>query len=242
MIQCIVVDDEQHAIDLLTSHISKIPLLNLQFATTSSVAAFQYLQKHKPHLLFADIQMPELNGMQLIKLTNDKTKVIITSAYAEYALEGYEHSVIDYLLKPVLFERFLQAVQKGINHFTQPASDVLTITKSIDDDFIFVKTETRNKIIRVMLQDIEYIEGLGNYVSIYTNSSRIVTLLTIRELEQRLPMPRFARIHHSYLVPVAKITMVEGNQVQIGKQKLPIGDTYKKTFLRLIEGHVVNRK
>src|SRR5688572_3028691 len=121
MIHCIIVDDEQHAIDLLTNHIGKIPLLDLQFATTNSIEAFQYVQQQKPDLIFLDIQMAELDGIQFIKLLKGKSKVILTTAYPKYALDGYEHDVIDYLLKPILFERFLKGVQKAINLLTTSA-------------------------------------------------------------------------------------------------------------------------
>jgi two-component system, LytTR family, response regulator len=239
-----VIDDEQHAIDLLKTYISKTSLLHLQLATTNPVEAFQHLQKHRPHLIFLDIQMPELDGMQFMRLAGNKSKIILTTAYSEHALEGYEHDIIDYLLKPVLFERFLKAVQKAINLLASPDSNSLAVAKDINEqeEFVFVRTETRNKIIRILLRDIEYIEGMGNYVSIYTTSSRIVTLLTIKELEEKLPPGRFVRIHNSYVVPVNKITVVEGNQLNIGKHRLPIGDIYKKAFLNTIEGHILNIK
>lgn len=243
MIRCIVIDDEKHAIDLLADHISKIPLLELQFVTTNPLEAFQYLQQKKTDLIFLDIQMPELDGMQLLKLLGGKAKVILTTAYAEHALEGYEHDIVDYLLKPIIFERFLKSVQKAINILTPASSQqIKAIVNEVDDDYIFVKTDGRNKMVRVLLKEIEYIEGLGNYVSMYTESGRIITLLTIRELEEKLPPGCFVRIHNSYLVPFNKIIMVEGNQLQIGKQKLPIGDAYKKAFMTAINNRIINGK
>ena len=133
MIQCMVIDDEQHAIDLLKTHISKIPLLHLQLATTNPIEAFQHLQKHRPHLIFLDIQMPELDGLQFMRLAGNKSKIILTTAYSEHALEGYEHDIIDYLLKPVIFERFLKAVQKATNLLASPDSNSLAVAKEINE-------------------------------------------------------------------------------------------------------------
>lgn len=244
MISCIIVDDEQHAIDLLRIHVSKVPFLDLRFVTTNPMEAFHYINREKADLVFLDIHMPELDGIQFLKLLKGRSKVILTTAYSEYALEGYVHDIADYLLKPVVFERFLKAIQK--------VSDPLTVSQNTiadnssgtlaDQDFIFVKTDGRSKIVRVLLKDIEYIEGLGNYLSIHSGSSRIVTLLTIKELEEKLPGQHFIRIHNSYIIPFSKIIEVEGNQVQVGKHKLPIGDVYKKAFMTAIEKHIMKKK
>ncbi|QHT68950.1 response regulator transcription factor [Rhodocytophaga rosea] len=244
MIRCLVVDDEPHAIELLTSYISKVPSMDLEFSTTDPIEALHYVQYHKPGLIFLDIHMPELDGMQFLKLLAGRSKVILTTAYAEYALEGYEHDIVDYLLKPILLERFLKAVQKAMHLLETPSVEQPVSGKntSSEEDFIFVKTETRNKIIQIQLADIEYIEGLGNYVSFYTSTARIVTLLTMKELEERLPTTKFIRIHHSYVVPVHKITQVEGNRLHIGTHKLPIGETYKKAFLLMLESRILKSK
>ena len=243
MISCIIVDDEQHAIDLLSNHISKIPLLDLRFVTTDSLKAFQYINQNKTDLIFLDIHMPELDGIQFLKLLKGRSKVILTTAYSEYALEGYEHDIVDYLLKPIVFERFLKAAQKAIGLLTmdQRSSTADSTEVSNENDFIFIKTEGRSKITRVLLKDIEYVEGLGNYLSIHTSSSKLITLLTIKELEEKLPA-QFIRIHNSYIVSINKITELEGNHVQIGKQQLPIGDVYKKTLMNRIEKHIMRNK
>jgi len=243
MINCVIIDDEQHAIDLLSTYMSKIPLLHLQFSTTNSIDAFQYVQANKTDLIFLDIHMPDLDGIQFLRLLKGRSKVILTTAYSEYALEGYEHDIIDYLLKPIVFERFFKAVQKATDHLTitskeRPALFHETLN---ENDFIFVKTGGRNKIVRIVLKEIDYVEAMGNYVSIHTTSLRIITLLTIKELEEKLPAQQFIRIHHSYIVPLNKVAEMQGNQLQIGKHTLPVGDAYKKTFLNSIEKYIMKK-
>ena len=207
MINCVIIDDEQHAIDLLSAYISKMPLLHLQFSTTSSIEAFQYVQGHRTDLIFLDIHMPELDGMQFLRLLKGKSKVILTTAYSEYALEGYEHDITDYLLKPIVFERFFKAVQKATDHLTITSKEkpVFAHETSNENDFIFVKTGGRNKIVRIVLKEIDYVEAMGNYVFIHTGTSKILTLLTIKELEEKLPVQQFTRIHNSYIVPLNKV-------------------------------------
>ncbi len=239
MINCVIVDDEQHAIDLLLRHIGKLPLLNVQLATTNAVTAFQYVQQHQPHLIFLDIQMPDLTGMQFLKLLKGKSKVILTTAFPEHALEGYEHDVIDYLLKPIVFERFLKGAQKAIDAITIPSSG-MALHQSKPDEFIFFKTDGR-KMVKILLKDIEYAESLGNYLAIHTVSNKIVILHTMKELVEKLPASQFIRIHNSYLIALDKITEVDGNQLQMRKQKIPIGESYRKFFLKAIGKDILNR-
>ena len=184
--------------------------------------------------------MPDLTGMQFLKLLKGKSKVILTTAYPEHALEGYEHDVIDYLLKPIVFERFLKAAQKAIEVVTVVGSSSIALDEMNFRDFIFLKTEGR-KMIRVLLKDIEYAESLGNYLAIHTHSDKIIILLTMKELAEKLPTQQFIRIHNSYLVALNKITEVNGNQLQLGKQRLPIGESYKKFFLKAIEKDILNK-
>jgi two-component system, LytTR family, response regulator len=243
MINCLIADDEQHAIDLLSNHISKTPWIDLKYTTTRPVEALQYISHHKIDLILLDIQMPALNGMDFLALLKGKPKVILTTAYTEYAMRGYEHDVVDYLLKPIVFERFLQAVNKAADQLRLPDKQGGNVdNNTTNTDFIFVRTEGKSKLVRVLLPDIEYIETLGNYQSIYTTQGRVITHLTMKEIEQQLPSAQFIRIHNSYMVPIQKVVEVEGNQLQVGKQKLPIGDVYKKHFLSVIERHVMRSK
>lgn len=244
MIKCVIVDDEKHAIEILTNYIGKIPMLSLVYSTTNSLEAFQYVHKNTVDLIFLDMQMPDLHGIQFLKLLGGKSKVILTTAYPEYALEGYEHDIVDYLLKPILFERFLKAVQKMINHVhTDQVSRVPGgLLNQQDEDYIFVKTESRAKIVKVKINDILYIEALGNYIGIHTSLSKTLTLVTMKEIEEQLPSATFVRIHKSYLVNISKIDSVDGNQVFIKKLPLPIGDKHKEYLFALIQNKIVKGK
>jgi two-component system, LytTR family, response regulator len=240
-IRCLVLDDEPLAIDILVNYISKMPELELAAACTDPMEALSLIHQNKVDLLFLDIQMPTLTGIQFLRVMNGKCKTILTTAYSEFALEGYEYDVADYLLKPISFERFVKATHKAIAQLAPISieSDVTLIhqedkiSKSVaanEIDFIFVKTEY--KIQKIMLSDILYIEGLKDYVSIYTTTDRILTLQTMKKMEELLPPNRFARIHKSYIVSMIKIDTIERQRIFIGKHVLPIGDSYVKDFMK----------
>jgi two-component system, LytTR family, response regulator len=244
MIKCIIADDEPHAIELIFSHISKIPSLELVFSSTNPVEAFQFIQRNTVDLVFLDIHMPELDGLQFLKLLRGKSKVILTTAYPEHALEGYEHDVIDYLLKPILFDRFLKAVTKAAN-LIEPVEKQISDNIAGDSkngDFIFVKTETRGKLLKIQLSEINFIEGLGNYVAMHTDAAKTLCLITFKELETKLPSNNFIRIHKSFIIAVAKINMLEGNQVYIGEQAVPIGESYKPNLLQLLDSKIISKR
>ncbi|MVM40796.1 response regulator [Spirosoma sp. HMF3257] len=249
--RCLIVDDEPLAHAILSDYIRKVPFLELIGATTSPIDALTRVQRGEVDLVFLDIQMPELTGMQFLKLVeraviDNQCRVILTTAYSTYALEGYEHNVVDYLLKPVSFERFYKAVQK----LFPPIQSIAPISKPIIDtelsspaeappkDFIFVKTEYR--LQRVGLNDILYCEGLKDYVSIYTTTERILTLQTMKSLEEKLPANQFARVHKSYIVALNRIESIERNRIYMNQPGhshaiIPIGETYRDAFYRLIE-------
>lgn len=243
MIRCLAVDDEAYASKIIADYIGKIPFLHLVGTTKSAIDALTQVMQGNIDLVFLDIQMPELTGMQFLKLCDNKCKVILTTAYPEYALEGYEHDVIDYLVKPIAFDRFLKAVNKAhkILSATKPtpvitpsAPENIPASALNTTDYIFIKGETKNKFLKVNYDDILYIEGLKNYVSLFTAEQRMVTYQTLRDLETQLPQPPFYRIHKSYIVSVDKIRMVDGNQVYIGECSIPIGETYRDGFLKVI--------
>ena len=245
-IRCIVIDDEPLAIDILNDYISKIPFLELVKSYRNPIEALQAIQNGEADLAFLDVQMPELTGIQFLKIANGKCKVILTTAYPEYALEGYELNVVDYLLKPIAFDRFYKGVEKAKSLFAlsqSTNSNPATINngsaasgnvqQNIGNDFIFVKTE--HKIQKIYLNDILYIEGLKDYISIFTKNERVITLQSMKKMEETLPSYHFVRVHKSYIVALDKIESIERSRIAITDKVIPIGDTYREDFFKLIE-------
>ncbi|RQO71386.1 DNA-binding response regulator [Pedobacter sp. KBW01] len=236
MIRCLAVDDESYASDIISAFINKTPFLELVGTTTNAFEALNMVQEGKVDLVFLDIQMPELTGIQFLKICGGKCKVILTTAYPEYALEGFELDVVDYLLKPISYERFYKAAQKAqqILAPVPAAQPEVTQQPAPGNDFIFIKGDTKNKFIKVNYDDILYIEGLKNYVSVYTATQRIITYQALRELETQLPKPPFYRIHKSYIISIEKIKMIDGNTVFINDEAIPVGETYKEEFFKVV--------
>src|SRR5829696_1217130 len=238
MINCLIVDDEQHAIDILVHYVSQTPYLHLAAATTNPIEALQIVNTQKIELIFLDIQMPELTGIDFIKAIQGKADVILTTAYSEFALESYELNVVDYLLKPIRFPRFLQAVQKIANENEHPAELHET---AIEDDYIFVKTESKGKLLKINLNEIEYIEGMKNYVAIYCGGKKTLVYTSMKELEERLPHKSFLRVHKSFIIPIAKITGIEGNLLRLKNvtAEIMIGENYKAELMEIIKGKMI---
>jgi DNA-binding LytR/AlgR family response regulator len=243
MIRCLIVDDEPLALHILEDYMSKISFLQLVKATTNPIEALSLVQDKSVDLVFLDVQMPELTGIQFLRIANGKAKVILTTAYPQYALEGYELDVIDYLLKPIAFDRFYKSVQKaqtvlqpqppaGIQ--TAPAEPVKQSQNDFISDFIFVKTE--HKIQKVYLNDILFIEGLKDYISIFTPAERIITLQNMKKMEDALPPKHFIRVHKSYIVSINKIDSIERSRIFIGDKIIPVGDTYRDEFFKIVDG------
>lgn len=234
MIRCLVVDDEPLALDILEDYINKVPFLTLVKTTTSAIEGLSLVQSGAVDLVFLDVQMPELTGIQFLKIINGKCDVILTTAYSQYALDGYELDVVDYLLKPIAFDRFYKAAQKVLqnsNHSHQTIAEAPIAQKT--HDFIFVKTE--HKIQKIYLDDILYIEGLKDYISIFTKTERIITLQNMKKMEESLPEKSFVRVHKSYIIALSKIESIERSRIQIGDKIIPIGDTYRDYFFKQIE-------
>lgn len=247
-IRCLALDDEPLALDILANYIQKMPSLTLVATCTEPLEALSLIQQGKVDLLFLDIQMPTLTGIQFLRVMNGKCKTILTTAYSEFAIEGYEYDVIDYLLKPISFERFLKSVQKTIDQLAVNSnlltvsglpilelphnSDNQIVTNNSQLDFIFVKTEY--KIQKVNLSDILYIEGLKDYVSIFTTTERILSLQTMKKMEESLPSNRFVRVHKSYIISLEKIESIERQRITIGKNIIPVGDSFQKDFMKMI--------
>ena len=229
-----VIDDEPLAIQLLQNHISKISFLELTSTFNNPMEALVKINTDPVDLIFLDIQMPQLNGVQFMQLLQNRAMVIITSAYQEYAIEGFEHNVVDYVLKPIAFERLYRAVEKAYN-LKNPSQKLNKANEMYPETggYIFVKVET--KMVRVELDDILFIEGLKNYVSIYTKTQRIVTLQVMKQLEEVLPPNRFVRVHKSFIVAIDKINSIERQEILIKDRLIPIGNTYQEHFFKLLE-------
>ncbi|SNC76467.1 two component transcriptional regulator, LytTR family [Hymenobacter gelipurpurascens] len=234
MLRCIAVDDEAYASRLLAAYVQKIPGLEMVATTTNPIEALQWVQEGRADLVFLDIQMPELTGLQFLKICGNRCKVILTTAYPEYALEGFEHDVVDYLLKPIAFDRFLRAVQKAQALVPAAPEPITTTPTTPGNGYLFVKGESKNKFLRVNYADILYAEALGNYLAIHVPGQRLVTYQPLKELAELLPQPPFLRVHKSFLVSLDKITMIDGNTIYVQDKAIPVGETYRESLFRLV--------
>ncbi|MEO1438053.1 MAG: LytTR family DNA-binding domain-containing protein [Bacteroidota bacterium] len=226
---CVIIDDEPLARQLLRDYLEKTPDLDLLADFGQAIEGLQFVQEQPVNLIFLDIQMPDLTGIQFLKILNRKCPVILTTAYSKYALEGYEHDVIDYLLKPITFDRFLQAVQKAKDRIHA----VLTTEPVATSDYFFVKSEY--KTLKVNYNEVRYLQGLGDYVAIHTTAGKILTLENMRDLEARLPGRLFIRVHRSYLIALSAIDYIERNRIVLGEERIPLGNSYAKAFWERIE-------
>ncbi len=230
---CIIVDDEPLARDILEEFAGKVPFLKVKASCQNGFEALQVLQKEKIDLIFLDIQMPDMNGIQLYESLNYRPLVIFTTAYSNYAVTGFDLDAVDYLIKPFAFQRFLKAVNKAHEQFQarRPAS----ATAEAARDFMFVKDGT--KIVKVNYGDILYMEGMKDYVKILLKGKKMVlTLMSMQHMMEKLPKNRFIRIHRSYIVSLSKIEMVEKNRVVIGGKHLPVGSSYKNELMEVLGG------
>jgi len=239
MIRCLVVDDEQHAIDIIAHYISQTSYLELVSSTTNPVAALQTVVTENIDLIFLDIQMPELSGIDFVKAINGKAKVILTTAYSEFAIEGFELDVVDYLLKPIRFARFLTAVQKAVKDVAEKTLDT---DLSANEDYIFVKTESKGKLLKINLADIEYIEGMKNYVAIYRGGQKTLVYTNLKDLVNHLPARQFIRVHKSFIIPINRITGIEGNHILLKNvtAEILIGENYKADLMEIIRNKMIS--
>lgn len=241
-IKSIIVDDEQLARELLERYINKLPNLELLKSCKTPLEAIDFLQSESVDLMFLDIQMPDLKGTELLQTLKHKPVVIFTTAYQEYALEGYQLDVIDYMMKPISFERFVQGVNK--------AADQINLLRNSEkkpgtsgtgqpgkDDIKYIHLKAEHKVHKIKLTDILYIEGLREYVTFYMEDKKIIVLESLKKLEEMLPSDRFMRIHKSYIVNTEKISLLYGNQVKIRDIYIPVGKLYKNLVVeKLFDG------
>jgi len=237
MINVIIVDDEPLAQDVLETHIQRVPDLNLVQKCSNALEANEALRNNSIDLMFLDIQMPQLTGIDFLRTLSNPPLVIFTTAYPNYAVEGFELNALDYLLKPISLERFIKATNKAIDQINLQKGNTAPVESPKDGtDFFFVKAD--KKLIKINYADIVYIEGLKDYVIIRMANSRVITLQTMKSLESKLPQGQFKRIHRSYIVGVNQIKAIVGNMVEIiekGQTKhLPIGKNYREELLAII--------
>lgn len=234
-LSCIIVDDEPVARKILEEFTEQVPFLDLLGKFENAMKAEEFLKTNQPDLIFLDIEMPKVSGLQMLKRINIESMVILTTAFPQYALDGYELDIIDYLLKPFALHRFLKAVQKAKDFremMTQQGN-------SQPPSYIFIKSDKR--IEKVELNDILYAEVLGNYVTIFTERKTIVAYLTMKSLESQLPDADFIKIHQSFLVNRSKIESVEGNELKVGTKSLPISRNYRDSVTSLINERLLKR-
>jgi len=224
IINCIIIEDEPLAMERVLEYVSKVPYLNLMESFDNGLDAIGYLKDHKVDLIYLDIKMDELTGIQLLESLIKKPEIIITTAYHQYALKGFELSVVDYLLKPFTFERFLQATDKVYQK--------LFSNQKSEKNYLFVKTEYRME--KVFYDDILYIEGMRDYRSIQKANNKILTLQTFTELEKELPENVFCRVHKSFIVAISKIESIERSRIRIRNKLIPVSETYKQRFIQVI--------
>ena len=244
-LNCIAVDDEPLALGLVCKFIEQTPFLNLVGRYSGAVDALKALHQQKIDLIFLDIQMPDLNGIELARVLGkgaDIPRVIFTTAYNQFALEGYKVDAVDYLLKPFNYEEFLRAAQKALNYhellnrYNTPSPAALAVEEVADDNYLFLKVEYQ--LVRIALDDILYIEGLKDYVKVHLRDveKAILSLTSLKALEEKLPSKKFMRIHRSFIVSLDKVKSMTKNAVQIGKMNITVGDQYKEAF-----GHFLNK-
>lgn len=234
-LNCAIIDDEPLAAQLLQSYVNKTPFLQLTGVYNSAITAMRDLRTSPVNLLLLDIQMPELSGIEFAKILPKETYVIFTTAFPQYAIEGYKVNSIDYLLKPVSYEDFLRATDKALQRVAAQVSH----NDSLQERFIYVKSDY--KLLRIKLSDILYIEGLKDYVRIYmANGEKIVSLISMKRMEESLPQPEFMRIHRSYIVNMGHVSVVDRNRIVFGSELIPVSDNYKEQLQHYLDHHTLS--
>ncbi len=234
IIHCAIIDDEPLAAGLLKSYTEKTPFLHLTGTYGSALEAMKELRDHPVQLLFLDIQMPELSGIEFAKILPADTKIIFTTAFQQYAVEGYKVNALDYLMKPISYDDFLKSANKALEWF----STVQRRTSAMEDRFMFVKSDY--KLVRVSLDDIKYVEGLKDYLRIHlVNGDKIMSLMSMKKLEDYLPRPEFLRVHRSYIVHMPLVQQIDRLHIVFGEEYIPISDSYKDYVIEYFDQHTL---
>ena len=232
MLTCAIVDDEPLALGLIESYVRKTDFLKLEGCYASAVEAMSHLTQSPVDLLFLDIQMPELSGLEFSQMLPPETRIVFTTAFEQYALDGFRINALDYLLKPISYSRFLESARRALQWFEMKAQ------QPKERDTIFVKSDY--KLVQIELKHILYIEGLKDYIKIYEegNAKPILSLMSMKAIEEQLPPSRFMRVHRSYIVQKEKIRIIERGRIVFGKTYIPISDSYKQAFQEFLEGNI----
>ena len=233
-LSCAIIDDEPLALEMMSDYVQKTPFLTLTGAYNSAVQAIKTIRENPVDLLFLDIQMPELSGLEFAKVLPKRTKVVFTTAFPQYAVEGYEVEAFAYILKPISYEAFLKVAKRAYDWFSQSEK----AKNYANDRFIFVKSDY--KLVRIDLDDILFIEGLKDYVRIYTeNGDKIMSLMNMKTLEDFLPKPEFLRSHRSYIVHMNKVKCLDRFRMNIGENYIPVSESYKDVILAYLDNHTI---
>lgn len=243
ILRCALVDDEPLALSLLESYVRKTDSLELCGSYSSAIQAMKSLPEHLVDLLFLDIQMPELNGLEFSRMVSDNTRIIFTTAFEQYAIDGYRVNALDYLLKPISYNDFIEAVNKALQWFElrkkAETPDSVQTSLPTDSNHIYVKSDY--KIVQIELDKILYIEGLKDYIKIYTedNPRPILSLTSMKTMEEKLPSNRFIRVHRSYIVQKQKIKIIDKGRIVFGKEYIPVSDSYKQELQNYVNEHII---
>lgn len=237
-ITCVIVDDEPMALNLVESYVKKTPFLELKGKCSSAIEAMEFLKENPAELLFLDIQMPDLSGIEFSKMLPKDTRVIFTTAFDQYALEGFKVEALDYLLKPFDYAEFLAAANKAHTWFSLVKGEQKAVSE--EKEFLFVKSEYKQ--LRIKLADVLYFEGLKDYIKIWLkdNPKPILTLMSLKSLEEELPGNRFLRVHRSFIVSLKNIEVIERSQIIINEQRITVSDQYKEKFLEFVNRNSLN--
>lgn len=239
MIKCVIIDDEQPAINVLENYIKRVPYLQLVGTATNPILGIELINSTKAELVFLDIQMDEMSGLDVMKVLTDNVEVIFCTAFSEFAVTSYELNAVDYLMKPIPFDRFAAAIKKisPLNITSLANESVIT-----SNDYIFVKTEQKGKMVKIDLDDIDFIEAMNNYIAFYRANSKTLVYSTMKEIEGHLPSSKFIRIHKSYIIAINKITTVDNNCIILKNrsEQIPISLTYKTAFMQMLTKKVLN--
>lgn len=243
ILRCALVDDEPLALSLLESYVRKTDSLELCGSYSSAIQAMKSLPEHPVDLLFLDIQMPELNGLEFSRMVSDNTRIIFTTAFEQYAIDGYRVNALDYLLKPISYNDFIEAVNKALQWFElrkkAETPDSVQTSLPTDSNHIYIKSDY--KIVQIELDKILYIEGLKDYIKIYTedNPRPILSLTSMKTMEEKLPSNRFIRVHRSYIVQKQKIKIIDKGRIVFGKEYIPVSDSYKQELQNYVNEHII---